>query len=393
MTTTGFDALSAPRDDLGAGGLIKQRPGDFFVYEIPMYEPCGEGEHVYVRIRKTGVSHDELVSLVARAWGVPPRAIGFAGIKDTQAVTEQTLSVHLPCGEEQRRIDDDRIDVLWTDRHGNKLRRGHLEGNRFVVRVRSIDPLQVTGIWSRLQSLAQEGVPNAFGPQRFGRNGDNHILGKLLLQEDWTGLADRLADGHRGRMESRIRRDIEDGTPPEVACRAIPGRMRRFWNDSLQSAIFNAVLQARIQRGDWSRPGLGDVIWNHSTRRTFRLQSEDLEDPDTVHRIDEGLLVPTGPMWGRAMRAPGDEVAAFERTVAEQFDAELLPLLVDVGRSKGTRRPLAVPLSHPSAQSEMDEHGGCITLQFELPSGAYATTVLRELLGETSAFASSFEEG
>lgn len=93
------------------------------------------------------------------------------------------------------------------------------------------------------------------------------------------------------------------------------------------------------------------------------------------------------------MRAPSDEVAAFERTVAEQLDAELLPLLVDVGRSKGTRRPLVVPLSHPSAQSEMDEHGGCITVQFELPSGAYATTVLRELLGETSAFASSFEEG
>ena len=82
---------------------MKQRPEDFFVYEIPMYEPCGEGEHIYVRIRKVGISHDELISTVARAWGVQTRDIGFAGIKDTQAVTEQTLSIHLPSGEEQRR--------------------------------------------------------------------------------------------------------------------------------------------------------------------------------------------------------------------------------------------------------------------------------------------------
>lgn len=393
MTSPTFNPLLQPRLEEGTGGLVKQRPEDFFVYEIPMYEPCGEGEHIYVRIRKVGVSHDELVSTVARAWGVQTRDIGFAGIKDTQAVTEQTLSIHLPSGEEQRRVDDDRIDVIWTDRHGNKLRRGHLDGNRFVVRVRSIDPLKVTGIWSRLQSLAERGVPNAFGPQRFGRCGDNHLLGKLLLQEDWSGVAGHLADGRSGRLESRVQRDLERGTPPEVACRAIPGRLRRFWNDSLQAALFNAVLRARIERDDWSRPGPGDLVWSHATRRTFLFKAEDLEDPDTCDRIDNGILVPTGPMWGRAMRAPGDDMVAFEHAVANGLDPELVSLLVDAGRSKGTRRPLAVPLNHPSAQSEMDEHGGCIMVQFELPPGAYATTVLRELLGTESALASSFEEG
>ena len=117
------------RDQVQFEGSIKDRPDDFLVYEIPKYEPCGEGEHLYLRIRKSGVSHDDLISTVARACSVPVRAIGFAGIKDTKAVTEQTLSVHRPDSDHAPVIDDDRIEVLWMDRHRNKLRRGHLAGN------------------------------------------------------------------------------------------------------------------------------------------------------------------------------------------------------------------------------------------------------------------------
>ena len=379
------------RDQVQFEGSIKDRPDDFLVYEIPMYEPCGEGEHLYLRIRKAGVSHDDLISIVARACGVPVRAIGFAGIKDTKAVTEQTLSVHLPDSDRAPVIDDDRIEVLWTDRHRNKLRRGHLAGNRFVIRVRGINPLRVTETWSRLRVLADHGVPNAFGPQRFGRTGDNHLLGLLMLREDWTGLAARLGDGRPGRLEGKVRRSIEDGMDPKEACRVVPGRLRRFWNDSLQSALFNAVLTERIAQGDWNRLRIGDVAWNHDTRRTFVVSAEDLEDDATVQRMREGVLAPTGPMWGRAMRSPDEPVAAMERGVADALDPELVPLLVDAGRSRGDRRPLVVPLAHASVQSEMDEHSGCITVQFELPPGAYATTVLRELFGE-STVATGLEE-
>ncbi|MEE2718776.1 MAG: tRNA pseudouridine(13) synthase TruD [Planctomycetota bacterium] len=379
------------RDQMQFEGSIKDRPEDFLVYEIPMYESCGEGEHLYVRIRKSGVSHDELISIVAAAWSVPVRAIGFAGIKDTRAVTEQTLSIHLPDSDRAPTIDDDRLEVLWTDRHRNKLRRGHLAGNRFVIRVRGIDPLRVTDTWSRLRVLADRGVPNAFGPQRFGRAGDNHLLGRLLLREDWSALAARLGDGRPGRLESRVRRAVEEGTDPERACRAVPGRLRRFWNDALQSALFNAVLSERVTRGDWNRLRAGDVAWNHETRRTFVVGDEDLQDDETMERIERGVLVPTGPMWGRAMRSPGEPVAALERGVADALDPELVPLLVDSGRSRGDRRPLVVPLAHASVQSEMDEHSGCITVQFELPPGAYATTVLRELFGD-STVATGLEE-
>lgn len=392
MTSFTFDPLSTPRFTDGTGGLLKQRPEDFLVYEIPMYEPCGEGEHLYVRIRRNGVSHDDMISAVTRAWGVKVRDIGFAGIKDTKAVTEQTISIHLPEGRDQPSVDDDRIDVLWTDRHGNKLRRGHLDGNRFVVRIREVNPLKVTIAWNRLQAMAEQGVPNAFGPQRFGRVGDNHLLARMLLLEDWDGLAACLADGRGGRLESSIRRSLGDGSSPARACRLIPGRMRRFWNDSLQSAIFNAVLTARMDRGDWARPVVGDMVWNHDTRRTFLFQEEDRHDEATMRRIEEGALVPTGPMWGRAMRSPADDVAAFEQEVIDGIDPELAGLLVDAGRSKGTRRPLAVRLTHPAAQSEMDQHGGCIMVQFELPPGAYATSVLRELIGAESPASPSLEE-
>lgn len=384
--------MSPMPDHLRLDGRIKDRPEDFFVYEIPMYEPSGEGEHLYLRIRRSGVSHDELLSVVAAACSVPVRAIGFAGIKDTQAVTEQTLSVHLPDSDRMPTIDDDRIDIVWTDRHANKLRRGHLAGNRFVIRIRAVDPLRVTDVWGRLRGLAAHGSPNAFGPQRFGRNGDNHLLGLDLLRGDWDALAARLADGRSGRLESRIRRAVESGTGSKEACRTVPGRLRRFWNDALQSVLFNAVLDERIRRGDWNRLQVGDIAWNHATRRTFVVTAEDLEDDATIDRIEQGVLVPTGPMWGRSMRMPGDDVAAMERTVAEGLDPDLIRLLTDEGRARGDRRPLAVPVSHASALSEMDEHGGCITVQFELPPGAYATTVLGELIG-TSTLASGLEEG
>ena len=137
--------------------------------------------------------------------------------------------------------------------------------------------------------------------------------------------------------------------------------------------------------GNWSRPGVDDLAWNHDTRRTFHVSSEDLDDADTIRRIEAGTLVPTGPLWGRSMRAPGPMIESMERETADGIDPQLVPLLVDHGRSQGARRALCVPLRHPAATAEMDAHGGCIMVQFELPPGAYATTVLQEIMGVESA--------
>ena len=218
-----FDPLLHARcsPGTGIGGVIKQQPEDFFVYEVPFYEPCGEGEHLYLRIRKEGLSHAELIRLVAKAYGVKEAAIGFAGMKDRVAVTEQTISIHLPGTGETRDIEDDRITVLWADRHGNKLRRGHLGGNRFVIRIREVDPLRVMEAWKSLECMAEEGVPNAVGSQRFGREGNNHLLGLCMLQESWPQLVELLLGGMGGRLEFRVRSAIDGGADPAEVARPL----------------------------------------------------------------------------------------------------------------------------------------------------------------------------
>ena len=132
-------------DAPGIGGVIKVRPQDFLVEELPLYEPGGDGEHLYLRIEKSGVSHGELISCLRRHFGVPAWAIGFAGMKDKHAVTRQTVSIQLPGRDPPAGpIKHERINVLWAERHTNKIKIGHLAGNRFSIRIREVDPLKVT---------------------------------------------------------------------------------------------------------------------------------------------------------------------------------------------------------------------------------------------------------
>ena len=133
----------------GIGGRIKVRPEDFLVNELPLYEPCGRGEHLYLQVQKTGVAHGELISKIQRHFGVSEGAIGFAGMKDKVAITGQTISVHLLADPPSVDLDDERIQVVEATRHTNKLRRGHLAGNRFSVRMREVDPLKAPVVKAR----------------------------------------------------------------------------------------------------------------------------------------------------------------------------------------------------------------------------------------------------
>lgn len=364
------------------GGVCRVRCEDFIVHELPMYEPEDTGEHLYLRLQKHDCPHDDLINLVARAHGVPRRAVGFAGMKDAKAVTEQTISVHLPDGSGPQPIRDERIQLVWSARHRNKLRRGHLAGNRFIIRLREVDPLQVTSAWRSLQFMAEEGVPNAFGPQRFGRQGDNHFLGRDLLSGALGDVVARFAGhGRRGRLEAKVRDAAADGATPEACVAMVPARIRRLWVESLQSAIFNAVLASRIEDGTWNTLQVDDLAHSFRTRRTFVASSNDVNDPETCHRVMEHDLSATGPLWGRSMRSPGDSMATRECAIASSIDARLIEWLCAAEGPSGARRPLAVPLAHPRCESGMDEHGPYVLVAFELPPGAYATTVLHAIMG------------
>lgn len=333
----------------GTGGRLRDRPEDFIVEELPLYEPCGEGEHLYLFIEKREMDTPELVDLLAEHFDVRRSAVGVAGRKDRHAVTRQHASVHLPGKHEDDfgAIRDERVTVLWTDRHTNKLRTGHLAANRFNVRIRDVDMSGAVRASSVLRELATRGVPNLFGPQRFGAQRDNHRAGRDLLL---------------GRLRRRM-----------------PREKRRFLLNAMQSAIFNDVLLTRIEAGTWCELVEGDLAFVHDSGAVFAV---DEASGDLRERVESFEISPSGPMWGGSMaRATGaagelesDALASAglsEDDLTESNQAELVP---------GVRRPLRVPLADPDVEGGLDEHGGYVRVAFDLPGGAYATAVLREIM-------------
>src|SRR5687768_1220559 len=154
-------------DFRGIGGSIKQRNEDFFVQELPLYEPSGSGEHVYAEVEKVGQTTFDLAHRLASALGVPPMNVGYAGLKDARAVARQVISVLGATEEAVSGLRLPGVTVRWVARHGNKLRLGHLAGNRFAIKVRGVDPTDVVRIKAPMDVLSSRGVPNYFGEQRF----------------------------------------------------------------------------------------------------------------------------------------------------------------------------------------------------------------------------------
>lgn len=332
-------------------GIIKTVPEDFVVEEIPAYEPSGEGEHLFVRFEKKNLTTDAAVQILARELGAEMRNVGIAGMKDKVAVTRQWVSLLLPKKDpavEQRALTIERsgIRVLEAKRHGNKLKTGHLKGNRFDIVVRGIDPAAFEAAKAALEACAKDGVPNAFGPQRFGKHGDTH-------------------EQARAWMTGKTR-------PPQDA------RLRRLHFSALQSAIFNAVLDARVAAGTWIVPQEGDILRKEDTGGLF-LCTDVQTDRE---RAAKGELCPTGPILGEKMKQPEGEIRALEERIAAPF-IEGIDLHRARALGEGTRRPLRLVVDGLSVAQVMDptmepagEQGASMRVQFVLPKGAYATTVL-----------------
>lgn len=402
-------------DDIeGIGGRIKERPEDFIVDEAPLYEPCGEGEHVYLLVEKRGMTTLDAVRVIERHFGCHRRAIGYAGLKDKHAVTRQHFSVHLPGRriEEFGAIEHERMRVLWTDRHTNKLRRGHLAGNRFVIRVRGVEPTAAVRAWRVLAVLSRRGVPNRFGRQRFGIRGNNHRIGLALVHGDAGAVIREMLGESRdapgvlreayslaasGKYDEALRafprsaraeRAMVDalrrGADPEQAVRAVEFAEQAFFVSALQSAIFNQVLDARIADATFDRCEPGDVAMKHDNRATFRVDGATAADPETISRLERLEISPTGPMWGPRMERAEGRAGALEREALAAFGVrdEHLPRFAELGgeAAAGERRPLRVPIIDPDVEGGMDEHGPFVRVAFELPRGAFATTVMDEIM-------------
>lgn len=320
-------------------GRLRVEPEDFQVRELPICEPDGAGEHTWLWVRKRNANTDWVARQLARYAGVTPRDVSYAGMKDRRAVTEQWFSVQLPgrADPDWSTLNAEGVEVRRAERHSRKLKRGALRGNDFDIRVRAL-----TGdrdlIEARLNAIAQRGVPNYFGSQRFGREGGN-LAG-----------ADAMFRG---------------GKRPER-------HMRGLYLSATRSFLFNRVLAARVQASNWEQALAGDVIQLNGSRAWFHADPADL---DLAPRLAQLEVHPTGPLWGRGTLPTAD--AARELELACMVDwADWCAGLERAGLEQD-RRALRVRANDLQWQWSGE---GDLLLRFGLPPGSYATMLLRELV-------------
>lgn len=350
----------------GTGGTFKATPEDFLVEELPAYLPQGEGEHVYVFIEKRDLSTQEAIRALAQHLHLREADVGAAGQKDRQAVTRQWLS--LPPGAGPRSGDAldpaaltgvklelprGALTILEASRHRNKLRTGHLRGNRFTLTLRGVqggDALPRAR--AVLEALRASGVPNRYGDQRFGHDGRN-VSDALRMLRGELKIADRFR--------------------------------RRFLVSALQSDLFNRYLDARLRDGLLATVLPGDVLQKRESGGIFTVADEEIAA--TQARLDIGELAITGPMFGGRMRAPTEGSAAAAREAAalatlapdEAAQQELFRAMGPL--AEGTRRPLLVALGGEDPfVTPHPEDPAALVLRFSLPPGSYATVVLAEVM-------------
>jgi tRNA pseudouridine13 synthase len=337
-------------DLLPIGGHVGTAFEDFEVEEIPAYLPSGSGDHRYVRLEKRGLSTPELVSLVARCAGCVERDVGTAGLKDKHAVTTQWLSLPKRSTPADQWKLPETVRVLDESYHNNKLRTGHLHGNRFAIRLVDISQAAPTNLPLLVERLGK-GVLNAFAEQRFGRDGQN-----IQVAFDW------LKDPRQLR-----------GPKARFLCKLYPS--------VIQSELFNRYLSHRLAAG-LSRLLAGEVVRLDGSGASFVV--EDLATEQA--RLERGELHPLGPMFGPKMRPAKDSALALEEQVKLEAGVETAQLEELSAHAPGTRRDVLLKPndfeasleSRPAADATSTPEL-CARLKFSLPAGSYATHVVREL--------------
>ncbi len=319
-------------------------PEDFRVDEVPLYEPVGEGQHTFLRVEKRCRSTEEVARALARAAGVPARDVGYAGRKDRFAVTTQWFSVPGLAPDAARLLELPDARVLDAAAHPHKLRTGQLRANRFSIVLREAALLaSPDALRSRLASLVERGMPNRFGAQRFGRDGDNASRGRRLLH---------------GELRVRDRREA------------------RFLLSALQSEVFNAVLAARGP--DLVSVEPGDVAVVHASGGLFRVEDVERESA----RAARFEISATGPIFGSRTLAPEGAPGERERAVLAELGVPGDPDPPRGIRLRGARRALRVQPEDARLEvmASGDGAGDGLRLRFTLPPGSYATVLLEELL-------------
>jgi tRNA pseudouridine13 synthase len=326
----------------GMGGKIKTQPEDFEVEEIPAYEPSGQGDFLYLWIEKRDMGAEYFTRQVGKRLDIPAGEVGTAGLKDRRAVTRQMVSVPASVEARVQQLDGDGIKVLRVGRHSNKLRPGHLHGNRFRILIRDLIPPADAARRANaiLERIRLHGMPNYYGAQRFGHDGETLAMGLALL--------------HGERTAKPIRTPF----------------LKKLALSAAQSALFNHVLAQRFRDGLLRRVLPGDVMCKIPFGGMFVAQDVETEQM----RFDAREIVTAGPIFGRKTFAAAAEAADREQAALTAFALTESSLRGFGKLLQGTRRHNLVYLDDLAAAVEPDG----LRLTFTLPAGSYATIVLRE---------------
>jgi tRNA pseudouridine13 synthase len=310
------------------------------VEEIPRVQPEGEGSHLWLWVEKRSANTDWVAGELAKAVACPSRDVGYAGLKDRHALTRQWFSVPASdtASENLVNLELEGVKVLECHKHSRKLKRGTLNGNRFFLKIRNFEG-DIPQTEQRLQQISTRGVPNYFGPQRFGHNGANVEKGYSLM-----------------KRRARLKRN-----------------KKSIYLSAIRSFLFNHLLAERVRRSNWNTMLDGDLAMLDGSHSIFPCGMPDAEIEDRCNRLD---IHPTGPMPGEKGTQVTVEAAKLEQSVLSKWP-ELIDVLVS-DRVQASRRSLRlIP-----ADLEWVFENGDLELSFVLPPGAYATTVLREILDE-----------
>ncbi len=382
---------------------LRERLEDFEVEERLERPARGSGPTVWIALEKRGISTHEAARRLAQALGVGSRQVGYAGLKDARAVARQTFSVQGIDPERAQTLELEGLRVLGVERDEGRLKPGKLWGNRFRIRLRQLGDGAGERAKAVLELLERRGVPNWFGEQRFGVRGDAWKVGRAFARGDameaLSWIAGRPGPSDTGRIRRarelfdrgrwsqaarawpnvlrdnvRICRSLhKHGGDAKRAFRVLDERLLELFVSAWQAHLFNAVLAARLETFDRLLPG--DLAWQHSDDALVRI--EDSAGDEAPARAFE--LSPTGPLPGRKAPLPGLEPLEIESAALAREGASHRETAGCRWAPPGGRRPLRVAARELSLREDEDEHGRFLELGFELPSGAYATALLREI--------------
>ncbi len=337
--------------------IFKQTARDFVVEEIPLYEFSGEGEHLVLHIRKKNLTTWEMIDKICVHLGIKAKEVGYAGLKDKNAMTKQYISLEKKYEEKMQSFEHPDIKIISTTYHNNKIRTGHLKGNRFFIRLKKVNPTNAKKISLALKHIKDFGLPNYFGYQRFGNDGDNYILGE------------KVARGTAKERNPKIKKLLINSYQSHLfniwlSRRLEINKLVESFSAAELVETLNLPLHTLTAMKEQMHPFkiiMGDVIEHYPHGRLFNYEG----DKEDIKRFEERNVSVTGLLCGKKAWLAKDDAWTIEKDYNETIAAD------------GARRYAWI--FPEEVEGEYKEQEAWFELHFSLPKGSYATVLIEEL--------------